>query len=537
MQRSFTESGRRALKRAASLARRDASDAVEPLHLLWALILEESRAAELLQRHGIARAAIPDALCGDQPDIEDTTDEPPALSVDMTGVIAEARARVRRAPGGEINTEHLLWGLTAVQTPASELLAAHGLRGDAIPGGDSGDPQGEPLPVDFEIAWESKQAPGEEARLLNPQFDVDAGSESQIGQCRSSPEKAGLLRGDVWRTLDAAANRAREGLRVVEDFTRFHLNDGHLSRLLKECRHALQFPDDAKFAGIAMRDTPGDVGTGISTPSEAARQSPADVAAANLKRVQEAVRSLEEFGKCIAPEFAARCEAIRYRLYTLEKAILTTAAARQRLEGRRLYLLLTRDLCRQDPQTVLREAVASGVDVIQIREKSLPDRELLRWCRRIKQILTETPNPQSPLLIVNDRPDIAVLCDADGVHVGQDELSAAEARRIVGPERLVGVSTHSIDQARQAVLDGADYLGVGPVFASQTKSFEHFAGLEFVREAAVEIALPWFAIGGIDARNLPQVKDAGATRVAVSGAICQADDVADATAELRAQLA
>jgi len=124
--------------------------------------------------------------------------------------------------------------------------------------------------------------------------------------------------------------------------------------------------------------------------------------------------------------------------------------------------------------------------------------------------------------MVNDRPDIAVLAEADGVHVGQDDLSVYEARRIVGADLLVGVSTHSLEQARQAVLDGADYIGVGPVFTSKTKQFESLAGLEFVRQVAAEISLPWFAIGGIEFENLEQVCEAGATRVAVCSAVCRA---------------
>jgi thiamine-phosphate pyrophosphorylase len=137
---------------------------------------------------------------------------------------------------------------------------------------------------------------------------------------------------------------------------------------------------------------------------------------------------------------------------------------------------------------------------------------------------------------MNDRPDLAVLCDADGVHVGQDELTVRDVRRIVGPDRLVGVSTHDIEQARQAVLDGADYLGVGPVFPSDTKSFDAFAGLEFVRQAAAEITRPWFAIGGITAANLADVTAAGAERIAIGAAICAADDPADATRALRSRL-
>ncbi|HUG90847.1 MAG TPA: thiamine phosphate synthase [Planctomycetaceae bacterium] len=352
---------------------------------------------------------------------------------------------------------------------------------------------------------------------------------------------------DVLRVIDAAGNRAREGLRVLEDYVRFVLDDPHLTRLLKDLRHELAAlladlsPSDDSTPRLldsatrllAARDTPGDVGTAIHTASEAARGSPGDVVLANFKRVQEAVRTLEEFGKLLSPERGAALGQLRYRLYTLEKAVGHTRLNRERLADCRLYLLVTSSLCRRDVETVVREALAGGVDVVQLREKDLGDREMLALGRRVREWTREA----GALFIMNDRPDLAVLCDADGVHVGQDELTVREARRIVGPDRLVGVSTHTIEQARQAVLDGADSLGVGPVFPSTTKAFDSLAGLEFVREVAGEITLPWFAIGGITPENVPDVLDAGAGRIAVSGAVCQADDPREAARMLARRLA
>src|SRR5205814_7386366 len=124
--------------------------------------------------------------------------------------------------------------------------------------------------------------------------------------------------------------------------------------------------------------------------------------------------------------------------------------------------------------------------------------------------------------IMNDRPDIARLVEARAVHLGQDELPVKEARRILGPDALIGVSTHNLDQVRQAILDGASYLGVGPTFPSETKSFAEFPGLEFVRQASAETSLPLFVIGGISARTLPAAVAAGTKRIAVSQAVCQA---------------
>jgi thiamine-phosphate pyrophosphorylase len=128
------------------------------------------------------------------------------------------------------------------------------------------------------------------------------------------------------------------------------------------------------------------------------------------------------------------------------------------------------------------------------------------------------------MFVVNDRPDIASLADADGVHLGQDDLSVKEARRIVGPDRLIGVSTHSVEQVRQAVLEGADYIGVGPVFRSPTKAFDWVPGLEFVRHAAEETSLPSFALGGITLENVRQVVSAGARRIAVASAVIRSKE-------------
>ena len=152
-------------------------------------------------------------------------------------------------------------------------------------------------------------------------------------------------------------------------------------------------------------------------------------------------------------------------------------------------------------------------------------RNVRRWTRETRT-----------LFILNDRPDIARLVEADGVHLGQDDMSVHDARRILGPGPFIGVSTHTPEQIRQAVLDGASYIGVGPVFPSATKNFTRLAGREFVRQAAEMTTLPAFAIGGIDLESIVRVVAAGAKRVAVSAVVCPAEDPAVAAAGLRAVL-
>ncbi len=162
----------------------------------------------------------------------------------------------------------------------------------------------------------------------------------------------------------------------------------------------------------------------------------------------------------------------------------------------------------------------------------MPDRELVARARLLRQLTRDTET----LAIVNDRPDIALLSDADGVHVGQDELTVADSRQIVGPDRLIGVSTHSVAQAKQAVCDGADYLGCGPTFPSPTKQFPDFPGLGFLRAVGPALHVPAFAIGGIHSGNLAQVLDTGFRRIAVGAAVTAASDPAAAARSLLQRL-
>ena len=282
------------------------------------------------------------------------------------------------------------------------------------------------------------------------------------------------------RILDAAANRAAEGLRVVEDYLRFALDDQHLTSLAKQLRHELaeavaRIPSAER---LAARDTLSDVGTDLSTPSESSRSDLAAVVAASFKRVQQSLRSLEECSKLTDASLATVFESFRYRCYSLEKAADLTAESLRRLDRTRLYVLIDGRSSAADFTTFVRSLIAAGADAIQLRDKRLSDRELLARARQLRE-LTEN---SSTLFIMNDRPDLAVLSRADGVHIGQVELTVKDARTIVGPRTLVGVSTHSIEQARQAVLDGASYLGIGPTFPSRHEVVRTFCG---PRSAAV----------------------------------------------------
>lgn len=190
----------------------------------------------------------------------------------------------------------------------------------------------------------------------------------------------------------------------------------------------------------------------------------------------------------------------------------------------RLYLITA---ARDDLAELLEAAVRGGVDIVQVREKELPDGALLRVLQEAREVTRRLGVP----LVVNDRPDLAVLCDADLVHLGQDDLPVEAAARFGLP---VGLSTHAPDEIDRAA--GVAYIGVGPVYATPTKAGRPAVGLELVRYAAQHARAPWFAIGGIDATNAADVIAAGATRIAVVRAIGDASDPERAAAELRALL-
>ena len=216
----------------------------------------------------------------------------------------------------------------------------------------------------------------------------------------------------------------------------------------------------------------------------------------------------------------------------MHRAIGATQIGCERLAASQLYVLLDGRESIEQFEQLARQLIEAGVNVLQLRDKRLADRELIDRARRLRKLTQGT----STLLVINDRPEIAALVRADGVHLGQEELSVKDARTIVGPDMLIGVSTHSIEQARQAVLDGANYIGAGPTFPGDTKKFEHFPGVELLRMVAAEIRLPAFAIGGITRENIGEVLAAGFTRVAVSGAVVEADDSSRAVGELQTVL-
>lgn len=204
-----------------------------------------------------------------------------------------------------------------------------------------------------------------------------------------------------------------------------------------------------------------------------------------------------------------------------------------RLHAARLYFVTDLEPGGRPLEGVLAAALEGGVDIVQLRAKDAGDGEILAAAAVARRLCDEA----GALLIVNDRPDLVAPAHADGVHIGQDDGTVADAHATAGPDAIVGRSTHAPAQLAQAADDGADYAGVGPVHATPTKAGRAPVGIEYVRQAADQARIPWFAIGGIAAENAGEVVAAGAQRIAVVRAIAGADDPRAAAASLRGVLA
>jgi thiamine-phosphate pyrophosphorylase len=328
----------------------------------------------------------------------------------------------------------------------------------------------------------------------------------------------------LYRILDANLDRAREGLRVIEEWCRFGLERADLTETCKHLRQELGQWHRQEFR--LARNTPADPGTALTHPQEQQRSQITTVLQVNLGRVQESLRVLEEYGKLYDPQLAADCKQMRYQVYSLESQLLSHDRL-AKLRRSPLYLVTS-------PTDQLVEIVAAalkgGLTLVQYRDKTADDTTRLRYATKLAQLCHQ----HDALFILNDRVDLAVAVNADGVHLGQQDIPIALARQILGPQRLIGRSTTNPTEMAEAIAEGADYIGVGPVYETPTKAGKAAAGLEYIRYAVEHATVPWYAIGGIDASNLPQVVAAGATHVAVVRAIMQAQDPTQATQELLA---
>ncbi len=317
----------------------------------------------------------------------------------------------------------------------------------------------------------------------------------------------------VYRILDANLDRAREGLRIIEEWCRFGLNNTSMAEECKKMRQDLAMLHSWEIR--QARNTPADVGTELSHPQEENRESIDSLLSANFARVQEALRVLEEYGKLVAKEMGSSCKKLRYRVYTLESQ-LVSRDRHQLLKNSPLYLVTSPA---ENLLAVVDDALRGGLKLVQYRVKETDDNIWLHQAQQLRQLCRD----YDALFIVNDRVDIAFAVDADGVHLGQTDIPIGLAREILGSQKIIGRSTSNPDEMQTAIAQGVDYIGVGPVYKTPTKPDKEAAGLEYVEYVEKNCSIPWFAIGGINLENIREVLSVGASGVAVVRAVMDAE--------------
>lgn len=337
------------------------------------------------------------------------------------------------------------------------------------------------------------------------------------------------------RIIDANLNRSTEALRVLEEIARFYLDDKKLSERFKIVRHNVTnvFLDDYKEF-LRARDTQGDVGVNIENPTQ--KKTLINIFQANFKRLQQALRTLSEYAGVEGYDIS-QVEKSRYESYQIEKEMfvkMQNKLNKIRLQDKQLYLVTSRNEFDNDDKflNAIASALKGGVQIVQLREKSENAKKIIELGKRVRELCSLF----DAIFIINDRVDIAHIVGADGVHIGQDDLDIDSARHLLGENAIVGVSTHSPEQALKAVEDGADYIGVGPVFETPTKPGRKSVGLEYVEWASENIDIPWYAIGGINLDNAHEVIECGASRLAVVRAIINAENPEAVSAEFKGKL-
>ncbi len=339
--------------------------------------------------------------------------------------------------------------------------------------------------------------------------------------------------------IDANLNRSSEGLRVLEDVARLVFNDAELSQRLRTLRHDLARETKSLSVGLLSgRDAEHDVGRLHTKDSEAITEATplwglSDLVAANAKRVEESLRVMEELAKL--PEMnsvldSRGFERTRFAVYTLERNLISKISRRDktdRMAG--LYVILDRQfLAGRDELRVARQIISGGARTIQLRDKQSKKRELLLLAQKLKELCSQA----GVLFIINDYLDLALAADADGLHIGQEDLPLHAVRRELPIDKIVGCSVTTPVQATKAQNDGADYIAVGSIFPTTTKKEAIVVGVDMVKELKRIVSTPLVAIGGINQNNVGEVVLAGADAIAVISAVLGEKDIGAAVQKL-----
>ena len=329
------------------------------------------------------------------------------------------------------------------------------------------------------------------------------------------------------RIIDANSNRVREGLRVVEDISRFVLNDKNTALELKKIRHNITNSlKKFNINFIISRDSVKDVGISIKISSESKRTGFIELIKANMQRVEEGLRVLEETTKIVNQKACKKFKYIRFQIYTLEKKIIEKLKPKIDFS---LYIIIDRGFIKnKNVRTIINNVVRGNATVIQYRDKISSDIEIINICKYIRNITMR----HKIGFIVNDRVDIAVITGADGVHIGKSDMKIKSARQIIG-DKIIGITCHTVKESVLAQKNGADYIGFGPIFKTPTKDFLPTPkGINFIKCVKKKVTIPIVAIGGINIDNATSVIKAGADGIATVSAVLGSENIGNSCRKL-----
>ncbi len=313
----------------------------------------------------------------------------------------------------------------------------------------------------------------------------------------------------IAQIIDANLDRAREGLRVLEDWARYGLGAIDIVKKLKDFRQILgsHHLDSYKNA----RNYTKDRCNGLNHPEQFKRIYTENIISSNSSRIQEALRVLEEFSRHHNYALSKAASLIRYEMYSIEIELMKTKCNKDLNE-----ILLKNDLYlitneKQDLILDIENLLIGGVKIIQHRFKDKDDSNNIKKAKIIRRLC----NTHKALFIVNDRVDIALACEADGVHLGQNDLDLISARKILGFSKIIGISANNEQDIKNAIQNGCDYLGIGPVFQTNTKKDKKPLGIDKLKVLTKDIKIPWYAIGGIKDKNISKLKENNINKVAI----------------------
>ena len=322
----------------------------------------------------------------------------------------------------------------------------------------------------------------------------------------------------IFQIIDANLDRAREGLRVLEDWARFGLGENEYVRKIKNFRQILGKNHLQIYK--QTRNYHEDQSKGLTHIEQFKRKTPEQIINSNAGRVQEALRVIEEFSRIHNHNLSKIASEIRYEIYTIEIDLLSLSRHKMSvklLKENDLYVITEQ---KENLLEILEEILIAGVKIVQHRFKKGTDMENLRQAIQMKDLC----NRYNALFIINDRVDIALASNADGIHLGQNDLDLKTARKLLGHSKIIGISANNEIEISNALKGGCDYLGIGPVFKTITKKDKKPLGIEKIRKLTEDLNIPWFAIGGVTTKNISYLKKYGFKKFALVSQLMNSED-------------